>query len=53
MCCNHSYVIKYTALAGTSVHNYAILHSTLYTVSRKKGATDFFVVTFTNIDGFS
>jgi len=25
----------------------------LYTVSRKKGATDFFAVTFTNIDGFS
>ena len=25
----------------------------LYTVSRKIGATDFFVVTFTNIDGFS
>jgi len=24
-----------------------------YTVSRKKGATDFFAVTFTNIDGFS
>ena len=26
---------------------------TMYTVSRKKGATDFFAVTFTNIDGFS
>jgi len=25
----------------------------IYTVSRKKGATDFFAVTFTNIDGFS
>ena len=25
----------------------------MYTVSRKKGATDFFAVTFTNIDGFS
>jgi len=25
----------------------------LYTVSRKKSATDFFAVTFTNIDGFS
>jgi len=25
----------------------------LYTVPRKKGATDFFAVTFTNIDGFS
>jgi len=24
-----------------------------YTVSRKKGTTDFFAVTFTNIDGFS
>ena len=23
-----------------------------YTVSKKKGATDFFAVTFTNIDGF-
>ena len=25
----------------------------IYTVSRKKGATGFFAVTFTNIDGFS
>jgi len=25
----------------------------IYTVSRKKGATVFFAVTFTNIDGFS
>jgi len=25
----------------------------MYTASRKKGATDFFAVTFTNIDGFS
>jgi len=26
---------------------------TVYTVSRKKGATGFFAVTFANIDGFS
>ena len=25
----------------------------MYTVSKKKGATDFFAMTFTNIDGFS
>ena len=25
----------------------------IYTVSRKKAATDFFAVTFTNADGFS
>ena len=30
----------------------ALFVEVLYTVSRKKGATDFFV-TFTNIDGFS
>ena len=28
-------------------------HLVFYTVSRKKDATDFFAVTFTNIDGFS
>ena len=31
----------------------AVLICYIYTVSRKKGATDFFAVTFTNIDGFS
>ena len=30
--------------------NYVI---SIHTVFRKKGATDFFAVTFTNIDGFS
>jgi len=29
------------------------IHLKFYTVSRKKGATDFFAVIFTNIDGFS
>ena len=31
----------------------AVSDAVIYTVSRKKGATDFFAVTFTNIDGFS
>ena len=32
---------------------YYSTYSVLYTLSRKKGATGFFAVTFTNIDGFS
>jgi len=36
-------------------HSSCFLYETrcIYTVSRKKGATDFFAVTFTYIDGFS
>jgi len=33
------------------IHLWPAMHK--YTVSRKKGATDFFAVTYTNIDGFS
>ena len=35
------------------VYNYIFLNLRIYTVSKKKGATGFFAVTFTNIDGFS
>jgi len=38
---------------GTVSHALVRSHNLLYTVSRKKGATDFFAVTFTNVDGFS
>ena len=41
------FISDYTCLTDT-VHSVFI-----YTVSKKKGATDFFAVTFTNIDGFS
>jgi len=37
----------------TFIFTYFICFTSLYTVSRKKGATDFFAVTFTNIDRFS
>jgi len=35
------------------VYNYIFLNLRIYTVSKKKGATGFFAVTFTNIDEFS
>jgi len=46
-------VICLHKIPGGNSREFMHIASCIYTVSKKKGATDFFAVTFTNIDGFS